>query len=311
MYLVTGGAGFIGSHIASALVNEGEPVRILDDLSNGTETNVATVGARAEFQQGDICSPADCGRAMKGVHTVFHLAALGSVPRSIENPVRSNEVNVTGTLNILDAARRAGVKRVVYSSSSSVYGDNPALPKGEDLPTSPISPYAVSKLAAENYTRVFARVYAMENVCLRYFNVFGPRQRPDSQYAAVIPLFMKGANEGTPITVFGTGEQSRDFTYVSNVVDANLLAARTEGVAGRVFNIACGGRHSLLEIIGALEKASGRELERKHEPPRAGDIPHSMADITAAREALQFDVKVSFEDGLARTWEAYLETWAG
>lgn len=311
MYLVTGGAGFIGSHVASALTADGQSVRVLDDLSNGTEANLEALGGDVEFVQGDICDQDSLERSLRGVHTVFHLAALGSVPRSIENPIRSNEVNVGGTVRLLDAARRAGVRKVVYSSSSSVYGDNPALPKHEGLATNPISPYATSKLAAENYTRVFHRVYGMDTVCLRYFNVFGPRQRPDSQYAAVIPLFMKGAAENTPVTVFGDGRQSRDFTYVANVVHANLLAARREGVAGGVFNVACGGRHSLLEILEELERLVGHPLERRHEPPRPGDVPHSMAAIDAAREKLGFEVKVGFAEGLERTWRAYCEAWRG
>jgi UDP-glucose 4-epimerase len=305
VYLVTGGAGFIGSHIVEALVGEGERVRVLDDLSNGLASNLAPFGPRVELVTGDIRDRATVDAAMKGVSVVLHLAALGSVARSVKDPVTSNAVNVDGTLNVLHAAHQAGVRRLVFSSSSSVYGENPALPKHEDLVPMPVSPYAVSKLAGEHYTRVFARLYAIETVCLRYFNVFGPRQRPDSAYAAVIPLFMRGALDGRPLTVYGDGEQSRDFTYVSNVVRANLLAARVPGVSGRVFNVACGERYSLLDIVRSLESAVGRKLEVVHDKPRAGDVRHSLADVGAARMALGYEVGVTFDEGLQRTWEAF------
>jgi len=305
MYLVTGGAGFIGSNIVESLLKADEQVRILDDLSNGLKSNIESFAADVEFVEGDIRDPEVCAKAVAGVSVVFHLAALGSVPRSIEDPVTSNQVNVDGTLNVLIAARDAGVERLVYSSSSSVYGDNPALPKHEGLATAPISPYAVTKLAAENYTRVFSRVYDLQTVCLRYFNVFGPRQRPDAAYAAVIPLFMRAALDRGTVTVFGDGEQSRDFTFVENVVRANLLAARADGASGRVFNIACGERYSLLDIVAAIEAVAGRELPRQHLEPRSGDVRHSEADISAAREALGYDVAVGFREGIARTWEIF------
>jgi nucleoside-diphosphate-sugar epimerase len=305
MYLVTGGAGFIGSHIVEALVGEGEHVRVVDDLSNGLAANLAPFGSRVDLVRGDIRDARLMDEVMRGVSHVLHLAALGSVARSVADPVTTNDVNVTGTLNVLRAARDAGVRRLVFSSSSSVYGENPALPKHEDLVTMPISPYAVSKLAGEQYTRVFARLHDIETVCLRYFNVFGPRQRPDSQYAAVIPLFMRWAREGAPLKVYGDGEQSRDFTYVTNVVRANLLAARVPGVSGRVFNIACGERFSLLDIVRSLEQACRRKLEVVHEPPRAGDVRHSLADVGAAREALGYASDVSFDEGLRRTWDAF------
>jgi UDP-glucose 4-epimerase len=305
VYLVTGGAGFIGGHIVEALVGEGERVRVLDDLSNGLESNVAVFGDAVELVRGDIRDVSAVERAVRGCSVVLHLAALGSVARSVADPATSNDVNVTGTMNVLRAARDAGVRRLVFSSSSSVYGENPALPKHEGLALLPVSPYAVSKLAGESYTRVFARLYEMETVCLRYFNVFGPRQRPDSAYAAVIPLFMRWALDRKPLTIYGDGEQSRDFTYVSNVVRANLLAARTPGVSGGVFNVACGERYSLLDIVRSLEAAVGRKLEVRHEPPRAGDVRHSEADISAARKALGFEVDVGFAEGLALTWEAF------
>lgn len=305
VYLVTGGAGFIGSNIVESLLEQGERVRVLDDLSNGLRSNLDGFAADVELVEGDIRDSEACAKAVAGVSVVFHLAALGSVPRSIEDPVTSNAVNVDGTLNVLTAARDAGVDRVVYSSSSSVYGDNPALPKHEGLTTVPISPYAVSKLAAENYTRVFSRVYGLQTVCLRYFNVFGPRQRPDAAYAAVIPLFMRGALDSRAVTVFGDGKQSRDFTFVENVVRANLLASQAEEVSGRVFNVACGERYSLLDIIEAIEAASGRHLPREHLEPRVGDVRHSEADISAARDALGYEVAVDFREGMARTWKVF------
>ncbi|HET9061700.1 MAG TPA: SDR family oxidoreductase [Candidatus Binatia bacterium] len=306
MYLVTGGAGFIGSNIVEALVTSGAAVRVLDNLANGKRENLAAFGDRVEWIEGDIRDPSVCQHAVRGASVVLHLAALGSVPRSIADPATSNDVNVTGTLNVLIAARDAGVKRVVFSSSSSVYGENPALPKREDLATLPISPYAVSKLAAESYTRVFSKVYGLETVSLRYFNVFGPRQRADSPYAAVIPLFMQSALDGRPLPINGDGLQSRDFTYVTNVVRANLLAATVPGVAGGTYNIACGERYSLLDIVDALAEAAGRSLTRDHRPPRAGDVRHSQADISAAASDLGYHVEVGFREGLALTWRAFL-----
>ena len=307
MYLVTGGAGFIGSNIVEALVVAGLRVRVLDDLSNGLERNLAAFGGSVDLIRGDIRDASVVETAMRGVTVVLHLAALGSVARSVADPLTTNAVNVDGTLNVLRAARDAGVRRLVFSSSSSVYGDNPTLPKHEDLSPAPISPYAVSKLAGEAYVRVFARLYNIETVCLRYFNVFGPRQRPDSEYAAVIPRFMRWALAGQPLVVYGDGQQSRDFTYVSNVVRANLLAAEAPGVSGRVFNVACGERYSLLDIVGNLEEALGRPLEVVHEPARPGDVRHSYADIRAAGEALGYDVSVGFAEGLSRTLAAFVE----
>ncbi len=304
-YLVTGGAGFIGSNIVEELLRRGEEVRVLDDLSNGRWENIEPYADGIEFFEGDIRDADLMRRAVRGIDVVLHLAALGSVVRSVEDPVTSNDVNVGGTLRVLVAARDEGVRRVVYSSSSSVYGDNPALPKREDLATSPISPYAVSKLAGEQYARVFAGVYGLETVCLRYFNVFGPRQRPDSPYAAVIPLFMGHASRGEELVVFGDGHQSRDFTYVANVVEANLLAATVEGISGRVFNVACGRRVSLLDIIATLEGIVGKSLQRRHEKPRLVDVRHSEADISAARSDLGYGVLVDFEEGLRRTWEDF------
>ena len=306
MYVVTGGAGFIGSHIVDALLADGAKVRVLDDLSNGFPENLEGTGDRAEVIRGDVRDAEVVRRAIAGAEVVLHLAALGSVQRSVDDPLASNDVNVRGTLNVLLAARDNGVRRVVFSSSSSVYGDNATLPKSEDLAAEPISPYAVSKLAGENYTRAFCRIFGIETVCLRYFNVFGPRQRPDSQYAAVIPRFLRWALERRPLAVYGDGLQSRDFTYVDNVVAANLLAARVAGVSGRVFNIACGTRYSLLDIVASLEKIVGHRLEREHREARRGDVRHSQADIAAAREALGFQVRVDFHEGLRRTWHAFI-----
>jgi UDP-N-acetylglucosamine 4-epimerase len=306
VHLVTGGAGFIGSNIVEALVQSGTAVRVLDNLANGKRENLAAFGGRIEWMEGDIRDLEVCKRAVNGVSVVLHLAALGSVPRSIADPAISNEVNVNGTLNVLIAARDAGVKRLVFSSSSSVYGENPTLPKHEGLLTIPISPYAVSKLAAESYTRVFSHVYGLETVSLRYFNVFGPRQRADSPYAAVIPLFMQAALERRPLPIDGDGLQSRDFTHVANVVRANLLAATVPGVGGRTYNIACGARYSLLDIVQALGEAAGRDLQCEHRPPRAGDVRHSQADISAAEGELGYRVEVGFHEGLARTWRAFV-----
>ncbi|MFQ5477343.1 MAG: NAD-dependent epimerase/dehydratase family protein [Candidatus Binatia bacterium] len=309
MYLVTGGGGFIGSHIVGALVARGDRVRVLDDFSNGLSANLDEYSGSVEVVRGDVRDREAVGRAMRGVQYVFHLAALGSVDRSIVDPMTSHEVNVTGTLNVLTAAREAGVERLVYSSSSSVYGENPVMPKVESLATLPVSPYATTKLAAENYTRVFYLIYGLATVSLRYFNVFGPRQRPDAAYAAVIPRFMEAAIQNKSLTVHGDGLQTRDFTYVDNVVSANLLALEAPDAAvGRVFNIACGERYSLLDIIGALEEAVGATLPRRHVEARAGDVRNSQADIGAAGEYLGYGVKVGFSEGLARTWRAFLAT---
>ena len=305
MYLVTGGGGFIGSNIVEALVGAGQRVRVLDDFSNGLESNLTPFGDAVEVVHGDIRDASTVARAVDGIEVVLHLAALGSVPRSIENPALSNDVNVGGTVNVLDQAQRAGVGRIVFSSSSSVYGDNPTLPKHEGLVPSPISPYAVTKLAGEAYATAFHRVHGLDTVCLRYFNVFGPRQRPDSAYAAVIPLFMGWANEGRALVINGDGEQSRDFTYVDNVVQANLAAAQASGVGGGIYNVACGERYSLLDIIGAIEEISGKTLQREHREPRAGDVRHSEAAIAAAADALGYRTVVSFREGMERTWAAF------
>jgi len=306
LYLVTGGAGFIGSNIAEALVKRGARVRVLDNFVTGRRENLDAIGA-CELVEGDLRRTDDVKRAVAGVDGVFHEAALRSVPRSVDDPTSSNEVNITGTLNLLMACREAKVRRVVYASSSSVYGDDPALPKVETLPTNPISPYAVSKLGAENYCRTFARLYGLETVSLRYFNVFGPRQNPESIYSAVIPKFLEQALKHEPLEVHGDGLQSRDFTYIDNVVQGNVRAMETPGVSGEVFNIACNTRHSLLDIAEHVGKFLGRTLERHHVASRAGDVKHTLADIEKARKLLAYEPTVDFAEGMQRTCRYFVE----
>lgn len=305
LYLVTGGAGFIGSHISERLARSGHRVRVLDNFSSGKEENLESLGGEVEILPGDIRDPEIVKRAVEGVDVVFHEAALGSVPRSVADPLTTHEVNITGTLNVLMAARDAGVRRVVYASSSSVYGETPVLPKSEDLQPAPLSPYALSKLAGEYYISVFHQVYGFEAVSLRYFNIFGPRQDPESEYAAVIPKFVTALLAGNRPTVYGDGLQSRDFTYVENVVEANLLAASASGVAGRAFNVACGGRYTLLELLDKLKEIIGSDLAPLHEAARAGDVRDSQASIEAAENALGYRVMVGFDEGLRRTVDSY------
>lgn len=307
---MTGGAGFIGSHIATELVSRGEAVRIFDNFSTGLERNLAPLGSDVEVVRGDLRDAAAVRGAAAGATHVLHLGALGSVPRSVEDPATSNDVNINGTLHVLIAARDAGAERVVFSSSSSVYGANTEIPKRVGMATDPVSPYAVTKQAAESYTRSFWRIYGLPTVALRYFNVFGENQRPDSAYAAVIPKFMDWAMRGEPLVIHGDGLQSRDFTYVDNVVSANLLAATSEGVEGEVFNIACGGCYTLVEIADALERALGKPLERRHVETRAGDVRQSLADIAPAIERLGYRVLVDFDEGLARTWDNFRRQFA-
>ncbi|MBC7251104.1 MAG: SDR family oxidoreductase [Anaerolineae bacterium] len=308
-YLVTGGAGFIGSHIVAELVRRGERVRVFDNFSTGKEENLAAVLQDIEVVRGDLRDLEAVRRAVNGVDYVLHQGALPSVIRSVDNPLDSNACNVVGTLNLLIAARDASVRRVVYASSSSVYGDSPTLPKREDMRPAPKSPYAVSKLAGEHYCQAFTEVYGLETVCLRYFNVFGPHQDPSSQYAAVIPLFIAALLRGEPPIVYGDGQQSRDFTYVANNVQANLLAATAPGVAGQVFNIACGKRYTLLELLAILKEILHTDITPTHTDPRPGDVRHSLADITKAQQALGYRVEVSFEEGLRRTVAWYRERY--
>jgi len=306
-YLVTGGAGFIGSNIVHELVGRGETVRVLDDLSTGRMENLAGLLDRIEFMNGSITEIEMVQRAVDGADFVLHQAALASVQRSVDDPLASNEANVRGTLNLLIAARDAGVKRFVFASSSSVYGESEELPKREEMPTAPISPYGVSKLAGEAYCRAFYEVYGMPTVALRYFNVFGPRQDPNSHYAAVIPLFIMALLEEKRPTLFGDGQQSRDFSYVSNVVNANLLASQSKGAIGQIFNIACQRQHSLLDLLNILNDLLGSNIEPMVAPPRAGDIKHSLADIGKARHLMGYEPKIGFHEGLARTVLWYRE----
>jgi len=309
-YLVTGGAGFIGSHIAVHLLREGHRVRVLDNLSTGRQENLEAVravdsGGRFEWVPGDIRNAETCRAACAGVDYVLHQAALASVPRSIENPADTTAVNVLGTVNVLSAAREAKVRRVVVASSSSVYGDTPTLPKHEEMPTAPLSPYAASKLAAEVYARVFALTLGLPTVSLRYFNVFGPRQDPGSQYAAVIPLFITALLEARRPSVFGDGEQSRDFTYIDNVVAANLAACdRGEG-DGAAVNIACGERFTLNDLLRAIERQIGAKANAEYLAPRQGDVKDSQASIEKASRLLGFHPEIGFEEGLARTIAYY------
>jgi UDP-N-acetylglucosamine/UDP-N-acetyl-alpha-D-glucosaminouronate 4-epimerase len=301
MYLVTGGAGFIGSNLAEELVRRGEKVRIFDDFSSGKRENLTAFADRVEVVEGDLRDRAAVEAAVKGVVGVYHQAALRSVPRSVDDPLATNDVNITGGLHLLLACRDAKVKRVVAASSSSVYGANETLPKREDQELLPVSPYAASKLAGEHYCRIFSHLYGVETVSLRYFNVFGPRQDPDSQYAAVVPLFIQAALDGEPLTVHGDGLQSRDFTYIDNVVQANLLAMAAPDVAGEAFNIACGARYALMDIIEAIEQALGVKATRRHTASRPGDVRHTLADISKAERLLGFKPTIAFEEGMART----------
>jgi UDP-glucose 4-epimerase len=304
-YLVTGGAGFIGSNLVDELLQRGARVRILDNFSTGREDNVAEFASRVELVRGDVRDEDAVDTAVKGVDYVLHQAALASVPRSIADPTSNNQVNAQGTLNILLAAKKHGVKRVVYASSSSVYGDSEELPKVETMTPNPKSPYAVAKLAAEYYCRVFGELYGVPTVSLRYFNVFGPRQDPNSQYSAVIPLFVKALLEGKRPNIYGDGEQSRDFTFISNVVNANLLACEAIVTGARVYNIACGGRYTLNQLFAALRERMGGNVEPVYGPPRAGDVKHSMAGIERIQKELGYQVGTSFEEGIDRTVQWY------
>lgn len=308
--LVTGGAGFIGGHLVERLVATGREVRVLDDLSTGFRRNLSAVENDVEFIEGTICDPQTLARCCAGVEVVFHLAAQGSVPRSVEEPRTAHEINATGTLNVLAAARDAGVRRVVYSASSAAYGDTPTLPKVETFPPQPLSPYAVSKLAGEYYCSCFSAVYGLSTISLRYFNVFGPRQDPNSQYAAAIPAFVTRLVRGQPPIVYGDGEQSRDFCFIENVVHANLLAAEVEHAAGEVVNIACGEHITLNRMIALMREHLGVDIEPQYEAPRPGDVRHSLADISAARRLLGYEPQVMFAEGLRRSIDWYRENYA-
>ena len=305
--LVTGGTGFIGSHLVDALLARGDHVRVFDNFSTGNRANLDQTNPRLEIVDGDLTDPQAVAQAVDGMDLVFHQAALSSVPRSVERPLDTNAACVTGTLHVLDAARRAGVRRLVYAASSSAYGDQPTSSKREtDLPA-PISPYGAAKLAAEYYCQAFTATYGFETVSLRYFNVFGPRQDPGSPYSAVIPLFITAILNGQQPKIFGDGHQSRDFCYVANVVHANLLAAEAQGAAGKVFNVACGQTTSLLELLAQLNRLLGTDVKPIHEPARAGDVRESLADITQARRILGYEPLVGFNEGLERSIEYYRE----
>lgn len=304
-YLVTGGAGFIGSHTVDELVRRGHSVVVLDDLASGKEENLAEIRNKITFIKGTITDIEVVRKAMHEAEYVLHLAARTSVPRSVKDPIETNKINIDGTLNVLVAAKELKVKRVVFAASSSVYGETPTLPKVETMQPEPISPYGVTKYVGELYGQTFGRCYGLENVALRYFNIFGPRQDPSSTYSGVLAKFCTAFLEDTQPVVFGDGEQTRDFTYVENAVQANLLACEAPNVSGKVFNVGCGGRLSLNEVLRALRKITGKTLEAKHDPPRDGDIRDSQADISQAREFLGYDPQIGFEDGLARTIEWY------
>lgn len=302
--LVTGGAGFIGSNIAERLVRDGHSVRILDNLSTGFETNIA-VAQGAEFVQGDVRDADAIRKALDGIEVVYHEAALASVPRSIKDPLASHEHCVTATVNLLHEAVQSGVRRVVFAASSSAYGDQPFASKRISDVTSPLSPYAAAKIACEAYCQAFYASYNLETVCLRYFNVFGPRQDPNSEYSAVIPRFVTRILQDERPVIYGDGLQSRDFTYIDNVVDANLLAAEAAGAPGRIFNVANGSSTSLLAILDELQRLLGKTIEPIHEPARVGDVRDSLADITETRAVLGYDPKVGVAEGLKRSIDYY------
>jgi nucleoside-diphosphate-sugar epimerase len=307
-YVVTGGAGFIGSNTVDELVKRGHSVVVLDDLSAGKEENLAEIRNKITFIKGSITDIETVRKAMQEADYVLHLAARTSVPRSVKDPIESNRINIDGTLNVLVAARDAKVKRIVFAASSSAYGETPTLPKVETMQPAPISPYGVTKFVGELYLQTFGRCYGLENVSLRYFNVFGPRQDPSSPYSGVLAKFCNAALEQTQPLIFGDGEQTRDFTYVENAVQANLLAFEAPNVSGKVFNVGVSGRVSLNEVVDLLSKISGHRMDAKHDPPREGDIRDSQADITQARNLLGYDPRVDFEEGLRRTFEWYKTT---
>jgi nucleoside-diphosphate-sugar epimerase len=305
LVLVTGGAGFIGSHLVRRLLHDGYQVRVLDDFFSGKRDNLSEVADNIDLIEGSMADFETATRAVQGVDCILHQGAMPSVPRSVADPLGSNHANVTGTLTMLTAARDAKVRRFVYAASSSAYGDTPTLPKVETMPTDPRSPYAVAKLAGENYCRAFYRVYGMETVCLRYFNVFGPRQDPKSEYAAVIPKFILAMLEGRPITIQGDGEQSRDFTYIDNTVAGNMLAMTAPEAVGEVCNLACGERFTLNQMVQTLSEIMGITPEIQYLEGRTGDVKHSLADISKAQRLLGYQPQVSFRDGLAQTVEYF------
>jgi nucleoside-diphosphate-sugar epimerase len=308
-YLVTGGAGFIGSNIVDELVRRGHKVVVLDDLSTGKQANLAGVRSQIDFRVGSITDLAAVQLACKGADYVIHLAARTSVPKSVQDPLETNSVNIDGTLNVLVAARDAKVRRFVYAASSAAYGETPTLPKIETMPPEPISPYGVTKYVGELYAQVFGRVYALENASIRYFNVFGPHQDPTSQYSGVLSRFMLAVIKGQAPVIYGDGEQSRDFTYIDNIVDVTLRACEAGGASGKVFNGGTGARITLNEVVALLVKITGKKIQKKYEAPRSGDIRDSQADVSLAKKVLGYQPLVQFEEGLKRTWEWYKEAY--
>lgn len=306
-YLVTGGAGFIGSNIIKKLLEDGNSVRAVDNFATGRKENIEEFlgNPNFEFIEGDLTDLEMAKKVVQGVDYVLHEAAVPSVPRSIKDPIASNNANVLATLNMLVASRDEKIKKFVYASSSSIYGDNPELPKREDFPVRPISPYALTKYAGERYCQIFFQIYGLPTICLRYFNVFGPKQNPDSPYSAVIPKFITAFLKDEKPVIFGDGTQSRDFTYVENVVSANLLAAKSQKGAGEVFNIACEGETSLNDLVDMLSEISGKKIEAEYKDSRLGDVPHSRADIKKAKELLGYKPLVDIKEGLKRTFEYY------
>jgi UDP-glucose 4-epimerase len=300
-FLVTGGAGFIGSHLVEALVRRGERVRVLDNFVTGRRANLAEVASDVEIIEGDVRDPDAVRRAVAGMDYVLHQAALASVQWSVDDPLTTHAANATGTLQVLDAARRAGVRRVLYAASAAAYGDDPTLPKHEDLPPRPLSPYAAAKLAGEHYCAAFARSYGLETVCLRYFNIYGPRQNPASLYASVVPRFITAMLRGEPPTIYGDGTQSRDFTHVDDVVQANLLALEAGEATGEPINVASGVRYSLLDLVATLNAVLGTCLTPRHAPRRPGDVWHSQASIARAERVLGYRPRVALAEGLHRT----------
>jgi len=305
--LVTGGAGFIGGHLVAGLISDGWRVRVLDDFSSGFESNLAEVADVVELIRGDVREEAALARAVAGVEVVFHQAAVASVPLSVAEPLRTNSVNLEGTLKVLEASRRAGVRRVVYAASSAAYGNSEELPKVETMTPEPLSPYALQKVGGELYCRLYTSLYGLETVALRYFNIFGPRQDPKSEYAAVIPRFICAALAGEGATIFGDGEQTRDFIFVQDVVRANLLAADAERASGAVINVATGRRISLNDLWGAIRGITGVTVASRHAPARVGDVRDSVADLSRARDLLGFEPAVDLREGLRRTVESFTQ----
>jgi len=308
-YLVTGGAGFIGSNIVREILEQGKEVRVLDNFATGKRENILAYMGKKNFEliEGDLRSFHTVRNAVRGVDYVLHQGALPSVPRSITDPITTNDVNILGTLNVLEAAKEFGVKKVVLASSSSVYGNSAALPKREDMPVAPLSPYALSKYSAERYCQIYYKLYGLNTIGLRYFNVFGKNQDPTSQYSAVIPKFIQAIINDKPPVIFGDGKQSRDFTFVSNNVNANLLACNSESAVGEVINIACGESYTLIELVELINTILNKNIEPVFEKPKKGDVLHSLADITKAKKLLDYKVTVSFKEGLEKTIEYYLQ----